>query len=182
MKCKLRIGSLAFILILASTLTACGGSRSASTPALYRPPTLEAAATPLPTFPPESFIENPPVETPTPTVAPECFNSLSYLEDLTIPDGTQVNPKTTLDKRWRVKNSGSCNWDDRYRLKKIAGPEMGAVPEQRLYPARSGTDATIRIQFTAPDEPGTYRSAWQAYDPEDRPFGDPFFIEVAVQP
>ncbi len=181
MRCK---PGRAFLLVALFTtlLIACGSGKDASTPVLYRPPTLESAATPLPTFPPESYLANPPVVTPAPTVAPECFSSLSYLDDLTIPDGTQVAPDSALDKRWRVKNTGSCNWDERYRLKEIAGPEMGALPEQRLYPARSGTEAIISIQFTAPKEAGTYRSAWQAYDPEDRPFGDPFFIEVVVQP
>jgi hypothetical protein len=163
-------------------LAACGSRGRASTPVPYRPPTLEAAATPLPTFPPESYLENTPVETPAPTVAPDCFSSLSFLEDLTIPDGTVVAPEATLDKRWRVKNSGTCNWDERYRLKEIAGPEMGATPGQRLVPARSGSEAIIRIQFTAPADAGTYRSAWQAYDPQDRPFGDAFFIQVVVQP
>jgi len=163
-------------------LTACKGGGQASTPVLYRPPTLEAEATPLPTLPPESYIANPPVETPVPTIAPQCHNGLFFIEDLSIPDGTVVAPGTLLDKHWRVQNTGTCNWDERYRLKEIAGPEMGAVPEQRLYPARSGTEAIIRVIFTAPAEAGTYRSAWQAYDPEDRPFGDPFFIEVAVQP
>jgi hypothetical protein len=171
-----------FIILLPFFLAACGSTKQNSTPIPYRPPTLEAAATPLPTFPPESYLENPPVETPAPTTVPDCYNSLSFIEDLTIPDGTQVNPGALLDKRWRVKNTGTCNWDERYRMKEIAGPEMGAVPEQRLYPARSGSEATIRIQFSAPDEAGTYRSAWQAYDPEDRPFGDPFFIQVVVQP
>lgn len=171
-----------FILLLAFLLAACGDGRQANTPVPFRPPTLEAAATPLPTFPPESFIENPPVETPAPTLAPQCTNGLYYIEDLTIPDGSVVAPGTILDKRWQVQNTGTCNWDERYRLKEIAGPELGAVSEQRLYPARSGNEITIRIQFTAPAEAGEYRSAWQAYDPEDRPFGDPFFIQVVVQP
>ena len=174
------ISFVLFTLLSASLLAACGCRKGASTPIPYRPPTLEAAATPLPTLPPESYVENPPVETPAPTVAPECNNGLFFIEDLTIPDGTQVAPGTMLDKRWRVQNTGTCNWDEHYRLKEIAGPELGSVPEQRLYPARSGSEATIRIQFTAPEEAGTYRSAWQAYDPEDRPFGDPFFIEVVV--
>ena len=57
---------------------------------------------------------------------------------------------------------------------------MGASTEQALFPARSGTQALVRISFTAPEEPGAYRSAWQAFDPQDQPFGDPFFIEVIV--
>jgi hypothetical protein len=119
---------------------------------------------------------------PLPTLLPECQNNLTYIEDLSIPDGTQVAPRIQLDKRWRVKNTGTCNWDQRYQLKAIAGPELGALSEQRLVPARSGSEATIRIVFMAPAEDGTYRSAWQAYDPEDRPFGDPIFIEVLVKP
>jgi hypothetical protein len=169
-------------MLLASLLVSCGGRGRTNTSIPYRPPTLESAATPLPTFPSESFIENTPVETPAPTVAPDCYNGLLFIEDLTIPDGTVITPGTILDKRWKVQNTGTCNWDERYRLKEIAGPEMAATPIQRLYPARSGSEATIRIQFTAPADAGTYRSAWQAYDPEDRPFGDPFFIQVAVQP
>ena len=85
------------------------------------------------------------------------------------------HPVRPLDKRWEVENSGTCNWDERYRLQLIAGPEMGAPPEQALYPARSGTQAVIRIVFTAPAEPGTYRSAWQAYNPAGRALWRPIF-------
>jgi hypothetical protein len=80
-----------------------------------------------------------------------------------------------------VQNSGTCNWDDRYRLKFVSGSELGAPVEQTLYPARSGTEATIRILFTAPAEPGTYQSAWQAYDPQGQPFGDPVFIQIIIE-
>jgi hypothetical protein len=102
------------------------------------------------------------------------------VEDLSIPDGTLVTPGQRLDKRWRVENNGTCNWDERYRVKLIAGPPLGAPEEQALYPARAGTQAEVRILFTAPQETGTYRSAWQAFSPDGLPFGDPFFIEVTV--
>lgn len=177
------IKSVAMLVIfLTITLAACGSKDQAYTPTPYRPPTLEAAATPLPTFPPESYLEQPPVITPSPTTPPDCQNSLKFIDDLTIPDGSLVAGGTTLDKRWLVQNAGTCNWNEHYQLKRIAGPELGATSEQRLYPARSGSEVMIRILFTTPSETGTYRSAWQAYDPEDRPFGDPFFIEVVVQP
>ena len=141
-------------------------------------------------FLPPTLAQNKPVATPTPaetqvprtSPTPECTNNLTFLDDLTIKDGTKVKPGEILDKRWRVENSGSCNWDNRYRLKLIAGSDMNAPLEIALYPARSGTQTTIQILFTAPAEAGTYRSAWQAFDPLGNPFGDPFFIEVVVKP
>jgi hypothetical protein len=109
-----------------------------------------------------------------------CTNNLTYLQDLTIPDGSQVAAGSALDKRWKVQNSGTCNWDERYRIKLVSGTEMGAK-EQALFPARGGTELTIQIMFTAPNEPGTYQSAWQAYDPQDKAFGDLFYLQVDVQ-
>ena len=80
-----------------------------------------------------------------------------------------------------VENNGNCNWSQGYRVRLIAGPELGAQKEQALFPARSGTRTAIRIVFKAPKEPGTYRSAWQAITPQGEPFGDPFFIEIKVE-
>ena len=171
-----------FYFLILLTLTACGRrSSSEEKSPLYRPPTVAAVASPFPTLPSSSYVEVVPTP-PQPTEPPTCADNLTFLEDLTIPDSSLVVPGQLLDKRWRVQNSGSCNWDERYRLKLIAGPVMGASSEQALIPARSGSAALIRILFTAPNEAGTYRSAWQAYDPQGRPFGDPFFIEVVIAP
>jgi hypothetical protein len=160
--------------VLSLLLTACASDDQATpTPAVYRPPTQAVTSTPLPVTTPEAEIERP-------TPEPACTNALWFFQDLTIPDGTQVSPGERLDKRWLVQNAGTCNWDQRYEIRLEAGPTMGVPATQALFPARSGLDVTIRMNFIAPDEPGTYRSAWQAYDPDGQPFGDPFFIEVVV--
>jgi hypothetical protein len=167
--------------LLAASLTiglaACRGSEPATpTPTpigeVYRPPTA-VPATPTPR------LINPTADL-RPTSTPECSNVLTYLEDLSVPDGSTVQPGAAVDKRWKLENSGSCNWDGRYHLRLIAGPSLGVPSEQSLYPARSSTQFTLQIIFTAPNEPGTYRSAWQAYDPQGQPFGDPFFVEILV--
>jgi hypothetical protein len=149
-------------------------------PTPYRPPTIVFQATR-----PVLIITTPTatsqlVETPLTVSTPTCTNSLTYLEDLSLPDGTVVKPGERLDKRWLVENSGTCNWDEQYRLKFTSGAELSAPMDQALYPARSGAKATIRILFTAPIESGTYQSAWQAYDPQGQPFGEPVFIQVVV--
>ena len=122
-----------------------------------------------------------PIPTASPTVTPPCTNGLAYVDDLTIPDGTFVTPGSLVEKKWQVQNNGSCNWDSRYRLLFSGGVNMGANTEQGLYPARAGALAVIRITFIAPDEPGTYTTAWQAIAPNGEPFGDPVFMEINVQ-
>jgi hypothetical protein len=110
-----------------------------------------------------------------------CIDNLTFISDVSIPDGTEVQANATLDKRWEVKNSGNCNWDEHYRLRLIAGPAMDAVQEQALYPARSGGQVILQIIFQAPAEPGSFRSAWQAYNSDGQPFGDPVFIDIVVK-
>jgi len=177
-----RQGTWLFVVVIA--VAACSGTVDrlfpTSQPAeIYRPPPLAASSTPA--QPTSGAL----LSTPTrgieaqPTLS--CLNNLVFLEDLTIPDGTLVSPGSVIDKRWNVENNGNCNWDERFSLKLVAGSEMGAPVQQALYPARSGTQATVRILFTAPPEPGTYRSAWQAFSPEGELFGDPIFIEVVVE-
>jgi hypothetical protein len=122
-----------------------------------------------------------PVLTPRVSATVPCTNNLTFEADLTIPDGTIVTPGSSLDKRWQVQNSGTCNWDENYSLKLINGVEMGQLPEQKLFPARAGSEFSLRLVFTAPSEPGAYRSAWQAFSPEGDAFGDPIFIEITVQ-
>lgn len=134
------------------------------------------------TLSPTSTSTVPPTSIPAAATSPaDCANVLSYLDDLSIPDGTLVKPGQILDKQWKVINNGTCNWNEQYSLRLTAGSPMGAESQQPLYPARVGSPAVIQISFTAPDEPGSYRSAWQAYTPQGEPFGDPIFIEIEVE-
>jgi hypothetical protein len=142
----------------------------------FSTPTPKIATLAPPTSTPET---TPTLEPPTPT--PPCTDSLQYLEDITIPDGTIVSPGQSIEKQWRVQNDGSCNWDSRYRLKLTDGFPLGLSGELALYPARAGTQATITITFTAPPDPGVYRTAWQAYNPDGAPFGDAVYMEIVVQ-
>jgi len=123
-----------------------------------------------------------PFETFLPIAVLSCTDNLTYLKDITIPARTVVAPGDSIDKRWSVQNSGNCNWDDRYRLKFVSGSELNVPHEQALYPARSGTRANIGILFTAPSDPGTYQSTWQAYDPQGERFGDPLSVRIVVNP
>ena len=114
------------------------------------------------------------------TPTPKCKDDLWFLQDITIPDGTVVGPGESIDKRWQVRNSGNCNWDESYSIKLVAGPGMGVPVQQALIPARSGTDVIIRMIFNAPEESGNFRSVWQAHDRNGNPFGNSIFIDIIV--
>ncbi|GAB4417845.1 MAG: hypothetical protein Kow002_04410 [Anaerolineales bacterium] len=156
----------------------------APTPTPYIPPAPPASAIP----PTATEATAPPTLIPTvisfasPTSPPPCTDGLTFIADLTIPDGTVVQPGEVIQKQWLVKNSGTCNWDARYQLKLINGTAMGAQTEQALFPARAGTQATLSIEFTAPSEPGRYGNAWQAVGASGEPFGDFVSIQIVVQP
>ena len=120
---------------------------------------------------------------PLPTIIPtidqsNCVNNLSFVDDLTIPDNSFIPFGMPINKQWLVENSGTCNWNAEYRLRHTGGAVMGAPEEIALFPAKSGTQATIQITFTAPFEEGVYESAWQAFDPNGFPFGDPIYIRI----
>jgi len=124
---------------------------------------------------------------PLPTIIPtidqsNCVNNLSFIEDLTIPDNSFIPFGTTIDKQWLVENNGTCSWNSGYRLRHIGGAALGASEEIALFPAKSGTQATIQITFTAPFDEGVYESAWQAFDPNGIAFGDPIYMRILVSP
>lgn len=164
-------------------LIGCGGSAVRSTTPFLPPVGNAPLASPTPLAVDRlSLLPTLPADATAQSHAASCHNDLQFLEDLTIPDGTLVAPGAALDKQWRVKNSGDCNWDERYRLRLVNGNALGAEPEQALYPARAGAEAVLRILFTAPLEAGTYYSEWQAYAPDNTSFGDPVFLQVIVSP
>jgi hypothetical protein len=148
---------------------------------------LPASPTPAPSPTATVFVLPSPAPTVTPTPAllaatatPACQAGLHFISDLTVPDGTVVAAGDRVDKRWQVENNGTCNWDGRYRLRRISGPDFGLPEDQALYPARASTQVIIRMLLQIPAEPGVYRSAWQAVDPQGQLFGDPIFVEVVV--
>jgi hypothetical protein len=158
-------------------LNACGPILGTATPTAFY--ILPSTPQPSPSGPASPGL-TPLASAPTPTPAGPCTDDLHFIKDLTVPDGTQVQPGEAIDKQWLVENSGTCNWDSDYRLKLVDGDPLGVPSEQALYPARAGAQVTLRILFTAPQGAGRHTSTWQAFDPQGRPFGDTFYLDVTV--
>jgi hypothetical protein len=165
-------------LILLSIISFAVGCFPQPTPTPFRPPTAIQSTT----IPPSPTITFTPTAIPTitPTAGP-CTNELTFLDDLTVEDGSAFSPGTAIDKQWLVQNDGTCDWDATYKLKWVGGFTLGVSEEQPLFPAKAGVQVTLRIVFTAPNEPGIYQTTWQAQDPDGNLFGDTVFMEIVVQ-
>lgn len=118
------------------------------------------------------------LSTVSPTTDATCTNDLTFLEDLTIPDGMQLTAGSTIEKQWKVKNSGTCDWSAGYTIQLVSGPDLGSGGSQTLAAVPSGSELVISLYFTVPAETGRYTSTWRASDATGRQFGDWFSIEI----
>lgn len=176
------------ILIAPLLLAACGSAAStaaATDAAPETPPSsitalaTEAGATrtPEPGF---TLVPSTPIP-PTATPAP-CANDALFVNDITIPDNSQILPGAPIDKRWEIENTGTCDWNRDYRVAFFEGEQMSAAGEHALYPAKAGSKAIVQISMTAPAAPGDYVGRWQLRDPQGRPFGAVLYIKIIVIP
>jgi len=127
-------------------------------------------------------------ETPTPTITPtpSCPLDLDYVADITIDDGTVLQPGEDFTKIWRVENSGSCEWDTDFEWVHVDGPQLADVDsltlnDLSLAAVPVGNQVNLDVEMTAPDDPGTYQSVWQMRDADGNLFGERLFIDIRVQ-
>ena len=124
-----------------------------------------------------------PTETPIPlppTSTAFCVNDAQFIEDLTLPDGTEVLPGAVLDKRWLILNRGECAWGPEYRLVQIGDSRIEGPGALALYPAVAGGQAVWQVQLVAPQEEGEFISRWRAQAPDGTLFGDEVYVLVVV--
>jgi hypothetical protein len=124
-------------------------------------------------------------ETPEPVEDEEsCLDSYP-VSDVTMPDGTVVEPGETFTKIWRIRNTGTCAWDEadgEYTWVFTGGYQMGGPDEIPISgTVDPGGEYDVEIVLTAPTTPGEYRGNWQLYDPSGNPFGVPYWVLIEVQ-
>lgn len=125
-----------------------------------------------------------------PSNDPDCINDAQFVADVTIPDGTPIQPRTEFTKTWRIRNTGTCTWSAAYFLAPPAS--TAAVTPLRvdnfIMPVVApGEQTEISITFLAPPIPGYFRSEWQLQPPLDlnigpshEGFGPIVYTEITV--
>jgi hypothetical protein len=160
-------------------------ARSEPSPTFTFTPTLE----PLPTSTPTVVIET---YTPGPTPQPatqagptlSTCDLASFVEDLSIPDGSELAPGQTFTKSWRIKNEGTCTWTPDYQLLYFGGEILSAETAYTLTASdvAPGETLDISIEMTAPTADGTYNMYWIMRNADGENFGvDAFGGAIYVQ-
>lgn len=97
----------------------------------------------------------------------------TFIKDVTITDGSKLEPGEYFTKTWRIKNVGTCTWNADYDFIFDSGDRMGGVIAQPLTVEHVPPGATIDIsvQLRAPEESGSYRGYWRFQDSRGEDFG-----------
>jgi hypothetical protein len=144
------------------------------------PPIVQTDTSPAPT---EAIT---PTDTGEPSATTVC-DLASFIDDVTIPDGTKVDPGQAFTKTWRLKNNGSCTWTSDYRLVFSSGDQMGAPNAVQFTNGvvPPGGEVDVSVNLTAPNTPDTYKGYFKLRNANNVIFGltggNPFWVEVKVK-
>jgi hypothetical protein len=138
----------------------------------------------------------PPIPTPvpgqpTPTPAPPsgCINAMEYVADLSYDDQNftnipQLPPGTPFQKGWKVRNTGTCTWDNGYSLVPVEGnnpaARMGGVPTPIQGIVSPGQTYDFWVTLTSPLNDGTYVEYWTMRNPQGTLFGARMWVAITV--
>jgi hypothetical protein len=133
-------------------------------------------------------------QTPTPTntatqVPPTpipCYKAV-FVTDVTIPDGTIINPGANFTKIWRILNAGSCTWTTGFKLifdhgSAMSGPATVNLPSTVI----PGQTIDLAVGLVAPTTQGTYQGFWKLQTDSGTTFGvppdnnSPFWVVITV--
>ena len=123
----------------------------------------------------------------TPTAVPDvegeggCVLRAAYVADVTIPDNTKLDKGEAFVKTWRIRNSGTCPWDEGTKLVHISGETFGASESVDVSSTAPDAQVDISVSMTAPTDPGTYRSDWQLQDPSGKAYGGVFYLQIVIE-
>jgi hypothetical protein len=115
-----------------------------------------------------------------------CSNN-AFEGDITIPDGSVIAPGTNFTKVWKIRNTGTCLWDDGFSLVYIGGSKPNLDPYDYKFSktkdhdfVAGGEAIDIAIQLTAPCTPGKYEGHWRMKNDKGYYFGTILSVYIEV--
>lgn len=141
------------------------------TPAVVDLPTGILTATPQPR-------QSATLSVATPVAA--CIPNAQFVADVTIPDGTLLQPNQAFTKTWRMRNAGNCAWNEAYRFVFVTGTAMTNEVEQIVPPTNPGETRDVAVPMQAPTAPGQHVGRWRMRDDTGKLFGTEVSVIINV--
>ena len=131
-------------------------------------PAPTATALPAPT----QTLSADPSETPSPapsaspTVQPGCSDSALFVADVTIDDGTNLQPGQAFTKTWQLRNTGSCTWNPDYTLVFSGGDRMASPATVSLDATPPNGSLNLSVGLVAPSSDGAFTGLYEIHNPQ----------------
>ncbi len=120
---------------------------------------------------------------PSPTIDPAtafgCYNA-TLLADLSVPYGSTFEPGNKFTKTWRVKNTGTCDWNRTFLVTLNSGDSFGVSSQALNLKIPAGGTAEISLPLTAPHLSGTITSTWRLTTETGKPFGSLLGVTIEL--
>ncbi len=131
-----------------------------------------------------SFVASPVVASPTgaavSTSVTQGCDDADFVTDVTIPDGTVLDPGKSFTKTWRLKNAGTCSWTPSYAVVFSNGDSMSGPASLALTTnVNPGQTVDISVNLKAPATPGDYTSYWKLRNAAGVTFAT-FYVDIKV--
>jgi hypothetical protein len=119
--------------------------------------------------------------------AAACTDKARFIADVTIPDNTNLAPGQAFTKVWRLRNNGTCTWNEDYKVVFTDGAPMGnPTPLSIPNTVAPGGTIDLAVDLVAPPSSGTYRGNYMIRNPQGIHFGlgasgqTPFYVQIVV--
>jgi hypothetical protein len=128
----------------------------------FSTPTLLAGATPF-----ASITDTAPIV----PVQTGC-DGMTFITDLSAPDGTVFHKDYEFWKEWRVKNTGSCTWTQEYKVSFVGGDAIGGAYSVRVgHDVQPGELYDVKILLKTPLKKGNFSGSWRMQNASGEFFG-----------
>jgi hypothetical protein len=157
---------------VAGTLIAQGGKGATDTPQVTNTPLVVTATSSSTVAKPTSAATNTPVPPTNTSVPVAVCNQAAFISDVTIPDNTKMAKGHDFTKTWRIRNTGTCTWNEDYTVVFSSGTNLAAKSSYALPEDVSpGENVDISIPMEAPDKNGKFQSNWEISSDKSVEFG-----------
>ena len=113
-------------------------------------------------------------------MAGNCQLQTSFVNDVTVPDNTIMQPGEIFVKTWRIMNAGTCDWNEDYRLVLLKDGNIGAPPFITIPHTPPGEAVDISIPMVAPKQSGIFTSIWSFQASDGTNFGAVLYVRIVI--